>query len=166
MLIIGIDPSINDIGIACYDTVKNKLQTECFQPTRKGKDKLRNLPSIGMQTARHIFLRFLQGEKEDRWLVLEYPEFQNSARGTAAAIQGDTLNLAYVVGHLCGALKFPTSRIVLTTPSEWKGNLPKDVVEKRCRVAYGGLVDAKKTSHEWEAAMMIQWLLKESGLIR
>lgn len=151
MTIIGIDPSINNVGIAIYDTLTKQLQLETFHPIK------RPLLQVSIQIARHVVLRFLQGKKEFA-LVIEYPEFQGSQRGTVAAMKGYTLDLAFIVGYLSASLAIPSSRIWLPTPKAWKGNLPKTAVGIRFTERYG-LEYTNYSDHEYEAAMMIAWLM-------
>ncbi len=93
-------------------------------------------------------------------MVIEYPEWQASERGIIAAQKGYTLDLAFVVGYLCGSLGIPASKCHTPTPNGWKGNLPKKAVGLRFERRF--LASAKEVSdHEFEAAMMIDWLLKQ-----
>lgn len=155
MRILGIDPSINNVGIALYNTETCDLKMQTFHPKRPAP-----IANIGVQIARHILISFLQGEKRPDALVIEYPEWQNSERGIIAMQQGYTLDLAFVVGFLCGSLGIKASACHTPTPSQWKGNLPKKAVGLRFERRF--LACSKEISdHEFEAAMMIDWFLKQ-----
>lgn len=156
MIILGIDPSINNVGLALYNTDSQILKTHVFHPKRPA-----SIANIGVQIARFIIISFLQGEKRPDALVIEYPEWQNSERGIIAMQQGFTLDLAFVVGFLCGSLGIKASACYTPTPSQWKGNLPKKAVGLRFERRF--LVSTKNlTDHEFESAMMIDWYLKNN----
>lgn len=155
MTILGIDPSINNVGLALYNRETQILKTQVFHPRRPA-----TMANIGVQIARHILISFLQGEKRPDMLVIEYPEWQNSERGIIAMQQGYTLDLAFVVGFVAASLGIAASKIHMPTPSVWKGNLPKKAVGIRFERRF--LASAKLvTDHEFEAAMMIDWLLRQ-----
>lgn len=154
MLILGIDPSVNNIGIALYDTETEELKTNCFHPFRSND----SITQVGNQIARHIWTCVLQGKKVD-CMVLEYPQFEDSERGIVAMKQGYILDLAFLVGYL--ACSFGVSARKTFTPSvkEWKGTTPKKAIEVRFYRRFPNLAGAKISDHEYEAAMLIMWLL-------
>lgn len=55
---------------------------------------------------------------------------------------------------------FKNAEILLPSPYRWKGNTPKHVVGNRF-TAWTGRSTLNLTDHEYEAAMMIKWALKE-----
>ena len=63
-----------------------------------------------------------------RRLVIEAPQFFDSAGGHTSARRGDLLKLTLACGIFVGACGLPT---VPVTPLEWKGQLPKRVVNNR-----------------------------------
>lgn len=158
MIILGVDPSVKNIGLALFDTHTQKLSLDEFHPIRT---KETSIASIGVQIARHILIAFLQGKKRPDKIIIEYPEFQGSERGLIAAQRGYTLDLAFVVGYLAGSLGIAARDVYTPTPSEWKQNLPKKAVELRFKRRF--LVDTKVSDHKFEAAMMIDWYLKNHG---
>lgn len=156
MILMGIDPSIENVGISYFDTETDELETICFHPKRT---KETPIILICVQIARFILISFLQGKKRPEYIVCEYPQWENSERGRIAAQKGYTFALAAIAGYLCGSLGIAASKCFTPTPREWKGNMPKSAVELRFRRRF--LVDAKVkiSDHEFEAAMMIDWLL-------
>jgi hypothetical protein len=153
---LAIDPSVNNVGIAFYDDVTDKLKTHTFNPLREG----RNTTNIAIQILRFLHVTVLQGEKRPDYLVMEHPQWENSDRGHKAAARGYTLDLAYLIGFIGGSVGLAGSKIYTPTPLEWKGNRPKTAVgyafEKRFSVPAKSVTD-----HEFEAAMMIDWLIED-----
>lgn len=155
MKILGIDPSVNNVGIALYDTVTKELRMQNFHPRREPKMSHSRLT---VQIARVIHIEFLQGEKPDA-MVLEFPQWEDSERGWVAMKQGHILNLAFIVGYLSASFDLPASKVFTPTVKEWKGNMPKTAVEERFRLRFPDLEDTKVSDHEFEATMLICWLL-------
>lgn len=94
--------------------------------------------------------------------VMEWPEFRaGSAVGHAAASTDSLSMLAFMCGQHCRQGLLFQCENVLVPVSEWKGQLPKDVVERRLRAAIGGEarsgVDIE--SHAWDAVGIgLHWL--------
>lgn len=151
MKILAIDPSVNNIGIAIYDTRTKKLQTYTLHPN--------STSLIGKCIQAMVYCRLrMDGQIIDR-LVAEYPTFQGSTKGKIAAQRGYTLDLAFIVGYISASIGLLSKDIHLPTPMQWKGTMPKEAVGHRFQKVYG--IDYKSvTDHEFEAAMMIDWSLK------
>lgn len=75
---------------------------------------------------------------------VEYPAFFQ-ANGGGVASSGALVKLAWFVGLVCGKLPM---HVELVTVGEWKGQLPKAVVERRIREILPGV---KAKSHDWDA---------------
>lgn len=160
MLILGIDPSVNNVGIALLDTDTDELVTQCFHPKRENQ----SLSQIGNQIARKIWVELLQGKKPD-CLVLEYPQFEDSERGIVAMKQGYILDLAFIVGFLGSSFGVSASKIWTPSVKEWKGTTPKKAIEVRFYRRFPHLAGSKISDHEFEAAMLICWLMDQRVLI-
>lgn len=154
MIFLGIDPSIRNVGVAIFDTETKKLRTWTFHPTEEEEDWV----SIGAQIDMFIRLILYNDAKKPEYLVIEYPSWQNSAKGKIAAVKGYTINLAFLVGYLCKASGVAAVNTYTPTPMIWKKNLPKDAVGLRFERRFGISKDSV-TDHEYEAAMMIAWLI-------
>lgn len=150
-MILAIDPSVNNVGIAIYDLESKKLQLSCFHPKR-----------LNIQyTLAQIALEIRKKIPEDKWittLIVEYPNFQGSTKGIIAAQKGYTLDLACIAGFLMGNLGLQPFDVHFPTPLQWKKNLPKEAIARRFQ-RYWNLDASKYTDHEHEAAMMIAWYL-------
>lgn len=89
------------------------------------------------------------------YVFLELPtHFASSARGIAAQGGGSIYYLTYLVGFL-GA-KLSQCTVILFTPNEWKGQLPKDVVQRRVTRFLGTETceELGIKTHAWDAVGM------------
>ncbi len=73
-----------------------------------------------------------------RWIVLEMPQVWNtSATSMASASTGDLLKLVYLVGEMGWLCRDICDRApVLLNVNAWKGQMPKDTVERRIAYAF------------------------------
>lgn len=156
MKLLAVDPSVNNVGLAWYDTDCDVLRTRLLHPP-----KMDNMAKQGAYIVRYIYMDFLQGKKIDK-LVIEYPNWQNSEKGLIAMQQGYTLDLAYICGVIAAGLNLASANIYLPTPLEWKGNLPKQATMKRVQDRFGFL---KISEHEYDAVGLLQWLRKQPGIL-
>lgn len=86
--------------------------------------------------------------------VMEWPEFRaGDAVGHAAAAKDSLSMLAFMCGQHCRQGLLFQCENVLVRVSEWKGQLPKEVVEARLRAAVGGEARSGDAieSHAWDA---------------
>lgn len=155
MTILAVDPSVNNIGLAFYDSVSGKLRTRTLQPVKPKGDLAK--AALGCQIVRAILVEFLQGERIDV-LVAEYPNWQNSTKGFIAAQQGYTLDLAYIVGCVHMGV-CPQGIVLLPTPLQWKGNMPKSATEAKVNGAFCNL--PKISEHEYDAVGLVLWALND-----
>lgn len=129
MRYLAIDPSMNRIGWACYDTKAgdfNQLASwyfgTCCPPRQGGKEG--TLTSVKFYFSRAI---------ADH-LICEMPTFFDSEVGRVAAKQGYTLDLALVIGTIYGCI--PGAELFLYTPQQWKGSTPKRITQVRFKKAF------------------------------
>ena len=155
MKILAVDPSVNNIGLACYNSDTKELRTQLFHP-KKGREKA----AMGIEILRHVLLFFLQGEKVD-YMVVEYPNWQGSAKGLIAMQKGYTLDLAFVCGILAAGLPLSSNKIFLPTPLEWKGNAPKSATEYRVKKRFGIL---QISEHEYDALGLLMYAMEKVGV--
>lgn len=138
---LSIDPSINDLGWATfngswhYGTISPKGET---------------LP------ARLEFISYaLKAVCSDpSELIVEYPQFEQSARGSIAAVKGYTFGLAAIAGFLQGHFSLRSNRVFHYTPAEWKGQIPIQGIKYRFAHKFG---HEPKTEHEAHAAMLLDF---------
>jgi hypothetical protein len=64
-------------------------------------------------------------------LYCECPQFFEGTRGMASAGSGDLVKLCLFTGGIIEVCRVRDTRLHLIDVNEWKGQLPKDVVERR-----------------------------------
>lgn len=91
-------------------------------------------------------------------VILEFPQQMSNLKGIAAQ-KGSVYRLAFLVGYLVRALEPMESEIVL--PVEWKGQLPKAVVQDRVSRILGKQVCEEQNirTHAWDAVGIGLWRL-------
>lgn len=158
MTILAIDPSVNNVGLARYNTDTKKLRTWLHHPSRKliGASKTQSMVHLGNSILRFILVEFLQGEKIDE-LVIEYPQWQGSTKGLIAMQKGYTLDLAFLTGVLATGFRLASCNVYTPTPMEWKGNIPKKATEKRVEKKFGSL---QISEHEYDAIGLLLWRME------
>lgn len=94
-------------------------------------------------------------------VVCEYPKFFGSAGGHMVAASGDLLKLTFLVGAIGGAC-IPLPFIPIGV-NDWKGQLPKEVVEERINRRYGipKMRDLGVKSHAYDAVGIGLYYLRE-----
>ncbi len=162
MLILAIDPSINNVGTALYDTLTQKLKTKLIKPSRSlaGAAESQSMVCIGHDILRVLIVEVLQGKKVDK-LIIEYPQWENSERGAIAAQKGYTLDLAFIAGMVGGGFGLATNNIYAPTPMMWKGNRPKTATKADVKRVFGSL---QISEHEVDAVGLILWGLEQPGI--
>lgn len=147
MNILAIDPSINNVGLAWYSTEKKKLRTKIYHPP-KGP----TLVSIGIQIIKSILI----WAPELDVIIIEYPQYEGSARGQIASQKGYTLDLSFLCGYIGGFFDLGSTNFLIPTPREWKGNRPKSATEAEVKKVFPSFVGSE---HEIDAVGMILWYL-------
>lgn len=148
-VMIAIDPGLDGTGWALWsndesltDTPHIPLAVGTARAPREGElayrcselwDKIHH-----QLTAERTYLP-LVWRRASTYVFLEIPQhFASSARGIAAQA-GAVYALAFLVGFF--AAKFQGCSVIVFTPNEWKGQLPKEVVERRLRKKLGSSFD-------------------------
>lgn len=93
-------------------------------------------------------------------VVIEMPQMMTNIKGIAAQA-GSVYKLAVLCGYLARAME--PARITLVTPLEWKGQLPKSIVQQRVERAIGirKCRELNVRSHAWDAAGLGLWKIEE-----
>jgi hypothetical protein len=129
MRFLSIDPSMNRIGWALYDTQAggfDDLQNWSFGSLNPlGPGRANKLLSI-----KRFFCR-----SETDQLICEMPAFFESERGRIAAKEGYTNDLALVIGTIYGCI--PNVELFLYRPQTWKGSVSKEITLARFRRKFG-----------------------------
>jgi Holliday junction resolvasome RuvABC endonuclease subunit len=81
----------------------------------------------------------------------EMPEFFQSAAGVMVASAGDLQKLTFVVGCYASAAWNHGARFIPITPTEWKGQVPKDAVIRKIEHILPRIHTIDPQSHSWDA---------------
>lgn len=140
MIIMSVDPSINFCGFAIHDE-QGLLAHTLLTPNKTDEDyvqKSRTIFSVIKNIHNDVFV---ENGNKDVVIVLECPEYWKVA-GHAARESGSIFKLTF----LCGMIATINDSVVIVTPSGWKGQMSKDVVNRRLRATYPN-VNIEKTNH-------------------
>ena len=139
MHIISIDPSINFCGLAIHDE-QGLLVHTLLTPSKSDEDYFQKSRTI-FSMIKNIYTDiFIENGNKDTLIVLECPEYWKVA-GHAARESGSIFKLTF----LCGMIS-SLDNVTIVTPSGWKGQMSKDVVNNRLRAVYPN-VNIAKTNH-------------------
>ena len=84
---------------------------------------------------------------------IESPQFWGESAGSHMfASEGGLTKLAHLVGMFHDRMLVEEMHVVLATVNEWKGQLPKSVVECRVKSILGAKACSKFRAHIWDAA--------------
>jgi len=169
-VIMAIDPGTQISGYALF----KRTDTGPFQLKQYGLIKVPRGKTFQVRCIEMQFkIRPIFTKHEVTTVVMEYPQFQAGMRGMSAARKGNTLTLAFLCGgittnwnlFMLGHFKRTKQElpfVYLTTPSEWKGQLPKAACAKRCFRKYGTVSNYKESDFNWSDAVMIgDWWICE-----
>lgn len=70
-------------------------------------------------------------------VVIECPEIYGSGKGVVANASGSVLTLASVAWGLWGHFRAYGILVVMARPREWKGNVPKEIMQRRIKRRLG-----------------------------
>jgi hypothetical protein len=160
---ISIDPGISGTGIAIW----KELDWE----KRKVPVFVKNLYPKNVRSTKQAWLARVSSIMEQldglfnewgpiRGVYSEFPELMEGTRGRAASVSknnlgykepGDILKMLFLVGAIGELCRIYGCSFTYYLPSDWKGNLPKDVVESRVKLRIPRIVDFDIASHCWDA---------------
>jgi hypothetical protein len=171
---ISIDPGLSGTGVVYWDRLGHPstllpVRADVLRPLMRQvrdaqlvdeDDLIARTRSLATQimTARSAPGKALVSYVDLLTVVIEFPEFQASASRMMGWKTGSLQRLTFLVGVLVGM--FPaTWRIQLVTPSQWKGQLPKAVVEHRMARDYGAATIRRLgiKTHAWDALGIGHW---------
>lgn len=155
MIHLFIDPGINgtgwaffrDMELSYHGVVRSKLKLH-------GKSAWISHSSYISVQVKAIATAMSEHEK-GLMVHIEFPSlWTTSSKSRTSAEKGDLFKLAYLCGCLANAVEQIPSfkKLRLMSPSQWKGQLPKRVVESRVVKAFPYL--PKLRDHEVDAIGM------------
>jgi hypothetical protein len=140
-MLVAIDPSVNNLGWASYDV--NLGQNLYDIDSGAWKFGLIHPKSGGRQEMpykwRDAFYK-LKVALEGGWpthMAAEWPNFFSGYRGKIAAMRGHTLGLAGQVGYIAGRFGLRAEAVLLCSPQQWKGSVPKRVTQAKFLRLFG-----------------------------
>lgn len=169
--LLTLDPATHYTGYAYFesrgDSHMDLVQYGLMKATKKEEFDIRSL-EIASKVRNFII------KQQCTEFALEFPEFQSGSRGAHAARQGDTLKLAFLCGSLVTGWQLHVAQVMAKTrnevmlpmavilrPSQWKGQLPKQVSAARCRNTYN-VHATKELEYNYSDAIMIgDYLFKQ-----
>lgn len=133
---ITVDPGLNGTGYAIWNKqwqlVTNNIITFTYGTIEERGYKYR------------VFFKGLRKEYSITKIFIEYPALFASNKGSVTAASGALVKLAWLTGLISGVF----TRIELVSVTNWKGQLPKDVVIRRIKKI---LPSVNSKSHDWDA---------------
>jgi hypothetical protein len=126
-VLVAIDPGVNGCGVSVWTNYGALVRAEYVvnADPQPGLRKVQEFP-------KWLRMAWALGETEERLveLVIEVPQAY-SGRDKQKGDQNDLILLALTVGAIAG--HFWPDQLTTYLPREWKGQLPKDVSERRSR---------------------------------
>ena len=150
MNLLSIDPGI-EFGWAFWK--ENSLQkTGVIKPFRNGDffERADNAIEV-FDAAVLVKLNFDE-------VLIEWPNFREDDTGQTAARSGALLKLMYMVGRIAEASsRYIDGPVKFVPVVVWKGQLPKQVVWRRCQQALGLTATKDIKSHAQDAVGIGLW---------
>jgi hypothetical protein len=136
--LISIDPSINNVGVAIWALPDTLLMHRLLHP-KVGERNNEYDKSLSILDQ----IKELKNVYSFNRMILEIPEHWAVA-GFEARETGSIAKLMLVVGMIY-SLRHELDELKIVKPREWKGQLPKEVMENRLRKDYMAIgVDLSK----------------------
>ena len=150
MNILAIDPGIGGTGWAVFDKGSERFISHGVLNQNRKEDEWDKRGKLILQDLVHIEYGFRTLKT-----YIEFPSLFQSAHGQMVARKGDLVKLAWFTGLLCGRLK----NTIIVPVNEWKGQLPKAIVNTRILKLLGKNACKNLKSHDWDATGIGLWAL-------
>jgi hypothetical protein len=132
--VIGIDPSLGNLGMSIYSLNRQKTEKVYFihQPLG-GSDWMLRATQMAMQVE-HEIVMLSRLDMNRVFLIIETPSNWFTEKGMDSKNAGDIQKLYWFVGciaHACA--HYPVDELWTVIPSAWKGQTPKPImVDRAC----------------------------------
>lgn len=150
---ISVDPGVGGTGVAVWKGSKLYESATLHSYLEIWERK-------AFEIADEFLRRYVEPFKAHT-IVLEKPAFMAGAGGTMVARSGDLVKLCLLTGMLVQAARQKETEIRLVLPTQWKGQLPKDVTKRRVIEALGyenQTMSAKHSDHAFDAVGIGLWV--------
>jgi Holliday junction resolvasome RuvABC endonuclease subunit len=153
--ILAIDPSIHNCGwcimstnmkIITYGLIQGRLKKN-----RKWIDKANHVSELV-----HMLLINYWPKR----VFLEFPEYWAGSIGSQARESGSVFKLYFLCGSLYQVAK-ELCEVKLVKPSEWKGQLKKEIVRKRLKKQFPNVITDNMDHNVVDAIGIAYYTLKE-----
>lgn len=158
MRIVAIDPSVNNVGWAIFDSEKKSKDGRAAWSW--GKWSLEG-DNYQMRLV-DIVDRMSEVIGELHILITEWPMFFSSQAGQVAAHNNYTINLAGMCGYIAGRYNLNHRQWITVTANTWKGTVSKGVTARKF-FRYFKRDTNRFSDHEIDAVMILHWWLKLYG---
>lgn len=143
-----LDPGLGGTGYAMFDCLRTKDEAPGMVCTHGVLKTTERAWQAGAEDLSAQMIGLLEALTPDV-VALEVPELWQTAVSQSSASSGDLFKLCYLCGCFGEIVRqFCRRSPILVRPSEWKGQLPKDVVIRRIKIIYPLLT---ATSHDADA---------------
>lgn len=151
---VSVDPGVDGSGWALWPFGQNKPCDSGSVEPEGGRCEAWSWRCASLVTALASAVRSAVRNNpgaEPAYIFLEEPQFFEG-RGLAAARHGSLVKLSLVAGMTADRLSTAWNAVVQWVPvRQWKGNLPKAIVECRVRARLPGWKPATGKTHEVDA---------------
>jgi len=142
-----IDAGITGTGIALWEEARWNLlsppiYTECFKPRAAVDEHIRLMFIVNSLQA------VVQSLGTPRRVYIERPDYFQSYKGQVSAASGSLVILCLTAGAIAGLF---LDNLSWVTVNDWKGQLPKHIVQDRIKQKLGLRDLSYPTDHEWDA---------------
>lgn len=153
----AIDPGLGGTGIARWimwpEHKRPRLKSVAIIRDRARDDTLTN-------RCADLTNRLPDSPEQSDFVVIEMPQHMTNTKGIAAQA-GAVYKLTFLVGFLAARFDMSGATVHVVNPSEWKGQLPKDIVQQRVERILGKSTcrELNIRSHAWDAVGIGLWAL-------
>ena len=135
--VLTIDPGIRHLGWAYWKELRRPAK-KAVAPTESGVQRNeKGIPQEACVANLTAWLASFAHINEVKHVVLEYPQlYSASAKSLGSSERGDLFILTYLIGGLAEQVRLKcVNGPILVYPREWKGQMGKDVVDRRIKRA-------------------------------
>lgn len=163
---ISVDPGLSGTGVVYWQDAVPYSSNVFIPPQSVTRKDVKDGEEDLVARARYLgtMIRDLTDSLtlKGTTVVIEFPEFQGGAERQMGWKTGSLQKLTFLVGVMVGVLPVEW-RVILVPPSGWKGQLPKDVVERRMKAKYGAdkCAALRVKTHAWDAMGIGEWAWRQ-----
>lgn len=158
MKIVSLDPSVNNVGWAIYDSSKKSKDGKAAWTWGKWKLEGDNYQMRLVDAVERMTV--IIGELDI--LITEWPMFYSSQAGQVAAHNNYTINLAGFCAYVAGRYNLNHRNWYLITASQWKGTVKKEITARKF-FRYFKCNPNMYSDHEIDAIMLLHYWLNIYG---